>query len=47
VLDAGVDRSRDARIGLEDTFWLPDARRARSNAELVAAAAERYLSSSG
>jgi uncharacterized protein (DUF849 family) len=47
VLDAGVDRSREARIGLEDTYWLPDARRAGSNAELVAAAAERYLRPSG
>jgi uncharacterized protein (DUF849 family) len=47
VLDAGVDRSREARIGLEDTYWLPDARRAGSNAELVAAAAERYLRTSG
>jgi uncharacterized protein (DUF849 family) len=47
VLDAGVDRSREARIGLEDTYALPDARRAGSNAELVAAAAERYLRPSG
>jgi uncharacterized protein (DUF849 family) len=46
-LDAGVDRSREARIGLEDTYWLPDARRAGSNADLVAAAAERYLRPSG
>jgi uncharacterized protein (DUF849 family) len=42
VLDAAVRREREIRIGLEDTFALPDARRAGSNAELVAAAAERY-----
>jgi uncharacterized protein (DUF849 family) len=42
VLDAAVRRKREIRIGLEDTFALPDARRAGSNAELVAAAAERY-----
>jgi uncharacterized protein (DUF849 family) len=47
VLDAAVGRMREARIGFEDTYSLPDARRAGSNAELVAAAAERYLSSSG
>jgi uncharacterized protein (DUF849 family) len=38
---------REVRIGFEDTYGLPDARRAGSNAELVAAAAERYLSPSG
>ena len=42
VLDAAVHREREIRIGLEDTFHLPDARRAGSNAELVAAAAARY-----
>jgi uncharacterized protein (DUF849 family) len=42
VLDAAVRREREIRIGFEDTFALPDARRASSNAELVAAAAERY-----
>jgi uncharacterized protein (DUF849 family) len=42
VLDAAVRRGRDIRIGLEDTVALPDARRARDNAELVAAARERY-----
>ena len=42
VLDAAVRRAREIRIGLEDTFALPDARRAASNAALVAAAAERY-----
>jgi len=47
VLDAAVRREHDIRIGFEDTYWLPDARRAGSNAALVAAAAERYLSSSG
>ena len=47
VLDAAVRRRREARIGFEDTYWLPDARRAESNAELVAAAAERYVSPSG
>jgi uncharacterized protein (DUF849 family) len=38
---------REVRIGFEDTYSLPDARRAGSNAELVAATAERYLNSSG
>jgi uncharacterized protein (DUF849 family) len=47
VVDAGVRRMREARVGFEDTYWLPDARRAASNAELVAAAAERYFSPSG
>ena len=47
VLDAAVGRGREVRIGFEDTYWLPDARRAGSNAELVAAAAERYVRSSG
>jgi uncharacterized protein (DUF849 family) len=42
VLDAAVRRERDIRIGLEDTVALPDARRARDNAELVAVAVERY-----
>ena len=42
VLDAAVRRQHEIRIGLEDTFALPDARRAGSNAELVAAAAARY-----
>jgi uncharacterized protein (DUF849 family) len=42
VLDAADRRDRELRIGLEDTLWLPDARRAGSNAELVAAARERY-----
>jgi uncharacterized protein (DUF849 family) len=47
VLDAAVRRNREARIGFEDTFALPDARRAQSNAELVAAVAGRYLRPSG
>ena len=47
VLDAGARRGRGGRIGFEDTYSLPDARHAGSNSELVAAAAERYLSSSG
>jgi uncharacterized protein (DUF849 family) len=42
VLDAAARRGREIRIGFEDTLWLPDARRANSNAELVAAATERY-----
>jgi uncharacterized protein (DUF849 family) len=42
VLDAASRREREIRIGFEDTFALPDARRASSNAELVAAAVERY-----
>jgi uncharacterized protein (DUF849 family) len=46
VLDAAVRRKHEVRIGFEDSYWLPDARRAGSNAELVAAAAERYVSSS-
>lgn len=35
----------DTRIGLEDTLILPDGRRARDNAELVATALERIRSS--
>jgi uncharacterized protein (DUF849 family) len=42
VLDAADRRNREIRIGFEDTLWLPDARRAASNAELVAAAVKRY-----
>jgi uncharacterized protein (DUF849 family) len=42
VLDAAHRRGREIRIGLEDTLWLPDARRAGSNADLVAAAVARY-----
>ena len=42
VMDAAVRRGHEVRVGLEDTLALPDARRARDNAELVAAAVERY-----
>jgi uncharacterized protein (DUF849 family) len=41
VLDAALARGDDIRIGFEDTLVLPDGRPAASNAELVAAAAER------
>jgi uncharacterized protein (DUF849 family) len=41
VLDAGLARGRDIRVGLEDTTTLPDGSTARDNAELVAAAARR------
>jgi uncharacterized protein (DUF849 family) len=47
VTDAGVRRGHEVRIGFEDTYSLPDARRAGSNAELVAAAAARYFSRGG
>ena len=47
VLDAAVRRKREVRVGFEDSYSLPDARRADSNAELVAAAAARYLNPSG
>jgi uncharacterized protein (DUF849 family) len=42
VMDAAVARGRDVRVGLEDTFSLPDGGRAAGNAELVAVAAARY-----
>ena len=45
VMDVAVRRGRTVRVGLEDTLALPDARRARDNAELVAAAVERYQGS--
>ena len=41
VLDAGLARGRDIRVGLEDTTTLPDGSTARDNAELVAEAARR------
>jgi uncharacterized protein (DUF849 family) len=41
VLDAGLARGRDIRVGLEDTTTLPDGSIARDNAELVAEAALR------
>jgi uncharacterized protein (DUF849 family) len=40
VLNAAMQRGYDIRIGLEDTLTLPDGRRARDNAELVAIARE-------
>jgi uncharacterized protein (DUF849 family) len=40
VLRQAVVRRRDIRVGLEDTLELPDGRRARGNADLVAAAVE-------
>lgn len=39
VLEAALVRGRDIRVGLEDTFTLPDGSQARDNAELVAGAA--------
>jgi len=47
VLDAAARRGREVRIGFEDCLTLLDARRAESNAQLVAAAAARYLRPSG
>ena len=41
VIDAAIERDLDVRIGFEDTFDLPDGRRAGSNAELVAEVAGR------
>jgi uncharacterized protein (DUF849 family) len=41
VLDAGLARGRDIRVGLEDTLTLPDGSTARDNAELVAEALRR------
>ncbi len=38
VIDRALGRGHDVRVGFEDTLVLPDGRRARSNAELVAAA---------
>jgi uncharacterized protein (DUF849 family) len=38
VVEAALDRSRDIRIGLEDTVQLADGNRARDNAHLVAEA---------
>lgn len=43
VMDAAVKRGHELRVGLEDTLALPDARRARDNAQLVSVAAARYL----
>jgi uncharacterized protein (DUF849 family) len=47
VLDAAVRRGHVIRVGFEDGYALPDARRAGSNAELVAAAVARYVSPAG
>jgi uncharacterized protein (DUF849 family) len=41
MLDAALARSRDVRIGLEDTTLMPDGSTARDNAQLVAEAARR------
>ena len=41
LLDYAITRGYDVRIGLEDTFTLPDGRPARDNAELVAEARGR------
>ena len=41
VLEVAFDKGRDARIGLEDTFTLPDGAEAKDNAALVAAAVAR------
>ncbi|HEY7269105.1 MAG TPA: 3-keto-5-aminohexanoate cleavage protein [Dehalococcoidia bacterium] len=39
VVGRALEKGRDVRIGLEDTFTLADGRQARDNAELVAAVA--------
>ncbi|WP_165799858.1 3-keto-5-aminohexanoate cleavage protein [Mycolicibacterium tusciae] len=38
LLRLAMDNNLDSRIGLEDTFTLPDGRTADTNAELVRAA---------
>jgi uncharacterized protein (DUF849 family) len=38
VIEAGIRKGHDIRIGLEDTLQLPDGRTASGNGELVAAA---------
>ncbi|HYZ55847.1 MAG TPA: 3-keto-5-aminohexanoate cleavage protein [Streptosporangiaceae bacterium] len=38
LIEDAVRRGLDTRVGLEDTLYLPDGSRARSNADLVAAA---------
>ncbi len=40
VIEAGLRRGRDVRIGLEDTLTLPDGTQARDNAQLVTAVAD-------
>jgi len=44
MLGLALDKGMGARIGLEDTVWLPDGRLARDNASLFAAAV-RLMSS--
>ncbi len=39
VIERALELGRDIRVGLEDTFLLPDGTSARDNADLVAAAA--------
>jgi len=41
LIEDAVTRGIDTRVGLEDTFLLPDGKRAANNAELVRAARER------
>jgi uncharacterized protein (DUF849 family) len=38
VIERGLERGRDVRVGLEDTLTLPDGRPARDNAQLVRSA---------
>lgn len=38
MIQAALAKGRHVRVGLEDTLVLPDGRRARDNAELVAKA---------
>ncbi len=38
LIEDAVRRGLDTRVGLEDTFYLPDGSRARGNADLVTAA---------
>ncbi len=38
LIEDAVRRGLDTRVGLEDTFYLPDGSRAHSNADLVTAA---------
>lgn len=38
LIEDAVRRGLDTRVGLEDTLYLPDGSRARSNADLVTAA---------
>jgi len=45
ALDLAIDLDLEARIGLEDTLWLPDGSRADGNPVLVAAALGRSQTS--